>query len=283
MEKERIGDKSEKFKFTFTLPERLSSPSDIKIVNNTAGLKARHHILGRKYIQLLLALALAVDDVDENDLNTICKKDLFGQLLGFACWSGKDIGAIKSGDQPFTTDTFNLFKRWFFWSPYNLFVGPVGELRIFDPSSGVEQACPRGFPGARWDALKAIPLYFETIGVPLSDLVRLNDTGTVTWYLQGGKKTIKDDLQKLVKKVCANENPDLLTTYEFNEEEWVAVQPAANVYDSILKNIAKEQSVAGLYKLIQSYQLQFISIKWEDFVKLAPQVRNSYKFILLPK
>ena len=79
MEKERIGDKSEKFKFTFTLPERLSSPSDIKIVNNTAGLKARHHILGRKYIQLLLALALAVDDVDENDLNTICKKDLFGQ------------------------------------------------------------------------------------------------------------------------------------------------------------------------------------------------------------
>jgi hypothetical protein len=53
--------------------------------------------------------------------------------------------------------------------------------------------------------------------------------------------------------------------------------------DSEPPRAAKEQSVAGLYKLIQSYQLQFISIKWEDFVKLAPQVRNSYKFILLPK
>jgi|SoiMethySBSTD1v2_1073268.scaffolds.fasta_scaffold610535_3 hypothetical protein len=283
MEKERIGDKSEKFKFTFTLPKRLTSPGDIKIANNTAGLKARHHILGRKYIQLLLSLALAVDDVDENDLNTVCKKDLFGQLLGFACWSGNDIGAIKGGRQPFTTDTFNLFKRWFFWSPYNLFVGPVGELRIFDPSSGVEQACPRGFPGTRWLALKAIPQYFETIGVPLKELVRLSDDGTVTWYLNGDKKTIKTALQQLVKAVCVTESPVVLTAYEFNEEEWVAVQPSPNVYKRIMENIAEQQSVDGLYQLIQNHQLQFITIKWEDFVQLEPQVRNSYKFILRPQ
>jgi hypothetical protein len=278
------SNNSDKFTFTFTLPDRLPSPDDLKTFDNAEGLKARHHILGRKYIQLLLALSLAVDEVDENNLDTIIKKELFGHLLAFACYNVNEIGEIKHGSKRFDNQTLNLFKKWFFWSPYNLFIGPTGDHRIFDPLSGVEQTCPSGFPENRWAALKAIPQYFEQIGVPLKELVNLHNGGSAKWGLIGSKDKIKNDLQLLIKAVCQTGNVNTIEPYAFNEAEWIVVQPSPNVLDKIIKQINIEQSVDTLYQLVvKDYNLKPVQIIWKDFVKLESQVRRSYKFVLRPK
>src|SRR5262249_37157914 len=136
MEKKYEAKNQETFSFKFTLPPRVNAPNDIQIQDNQDGRKARHHILGRKYVQLLFALALAVEDLNVGDLDNNEKeidklrgKEVFGHLLRFACWNKDEVGAIIRGDVRFGIDQYNVLKRWFFWSPYNLFIGPGPTLR----------------------------------------------------------------------------------------------------------------------------------------------------------
>jgi hypothetical protein len=267
------------FSFKFELPEREGHPGWIgAITDNTEGLKARHHILGRKYLQLLFALALAVDDVRPNDLSTIAGKDLFGFLLEFAGWTGNDVGAIKRSEQRFGEAEFNNLRRSFFWSPYNLFIGPIAQLRIFDPSSGVEQDCPRNFPLNRWDALKAIPVYLHEIGVNLQELVDLRDGGTKTWTLTADKGEIRERLRLLIKNVVRTMNapPEV---YEFNEADWVATTGSV----SVQRHIQRCWSVSDLYQFVQENSLLAADASWTWVKTQSASVRSAYKFILIPR
>jgi hypothetical protein len=211
------------FVFNFTLPARLDAPAH--------GLPAagpgfsRHHILGRKYIQLLFALANATEVSN-------------GVLKRFAGWPKPNTSSAIPED--------NELERRFFWSPYNLFIGPDGNHRGFDPGSGVEQVCPPGLyreHAQQWEALRAIPAYLESIGVDLSALVWLEDRGILNMTLNVARDQIKSDLTRMIKAVTDTHAGDKVPVYGFHESEWVAVKQ--NI--SIERFINRTQDVRGLY------------------------------------
>ena len=236
------------FDYTFTLPPRLDVPAGYPAVG--ANL-ARHHILGRKYIQLLLALARETGVSD-------------GTLKRFAGWP------INSSSTP---PAAAQFEGRFFWSPYNLFIGPDGNHRGFDPSSGVEQICPPGFNRERWEALKAVPEYFERVGVDLSKLVALEDNGSLELKLKGTKEEIKSALTERIKTITDTSTADKAPVYGFNENEWVAIKDSI----SVGRFIVRSQNVQGLYNYAVENRL-IVDYTWAQVI--GGQL--SHKFILNP-
>jgi hypothetical protein len=236
------------FDYTFTLPARVGVPAAYPAVG--ANL-ARHHILGRKYIQLLLALSRETG-VSE------------GTLKRFAGWP------VSSGS---TAPPDAQLNTLFFWSPYNLFIGPDGNHRGFDPSSGVEQICPPGFSEERWEALKAVPQYFENIGVDLGKLVTLEDNKPLELKLKGTKDEVKSDLTGKIKKITDTHTADKVPVYGFNENEWVAIKDCI----SVDRFIVRSQNVRGLYDYAFENKL-IVDYTWAQVI--GDQL--SHKFILNP-
>ena len=300
MEKKFEAKNQEAFSFKFKMPGREKSPTDIKIQDNQDGRKARHHILGRKYIQLLFALALAVEDLNVSEMDdnvkgieNLRKTDVFGHLLRFACWDKEEVGPIISGNKPFGIDKYNQLKSWFFWSPYNLFIGPAPTLRLFDPKSGVEQTCPRGFLQDRWVALKAIPQFIEDIGIPLNQLVSLEEGAAVDWFVKGNKKDVKVKLCQLLKGIYNTGSAD---PHTFDDQDWIVVQAKLETFDTIIKHVNRqieEKIYNGEYvydsidrillETAKEYAKTFESTL-KDLIKNDPEGLGSrYKFILRPR
>lgn len=227
------------FDYAFTLPPRLAVPAAYPAL--TSPQMGRHHILGRKYIQLLLALARETGVSD-------------GVLKRFAGWPNPD----SSSNIPAETE----FNGRFFWSPFNIFIGPDGNHRGFDPGSGVEQVCPPGLnrrhPG-RWNALRAIPVYFERIGVNLRALVSLEDNAVMNMKLNNTGEEIKSDLTRLIKEVIATETGDKVFMYDFHENEWVAIKQSI-VVDRFIN---QTHDVEGLYNFAVDNKL-LVGRNWSN-------------------
>lgn len=237
------------FEFRFTLPARSATPAwGLPAVG---GNFSKHHILGRKYIQLLFALA------QETGVSK-------GLIKRFAGWP-----INKKSRTPADPELVGRF----FWSPYNLFIGPDAAHRGFDPSSGVEQSCPAGFDPDRWVALKAIPEYFDQIGVKLTDLVKLQDGQSMVITANQEKKAIKDDLTRMIKSVTDTARSDKVDVHGFYEDEWVAIKDSI----SLERHIIREQSAEGVYAFAHENKL-IVDSTWNDVI-----TQNlSHKFILRP-
>jgi hypothetical protein len=214
-------------------------------------------------------------------------------ILRFACWNKDDVGAIIRGDVRFGIDQYNTLKRWFFWSPYNLFIGPGPTLRLFDPKSGVEQTCPQCFPRNRWAALKAIPQFIEDLGIPLLQLVYLKENATANWFLIGDKKDIRVKLSQLLRGIYDTGPAE---PHMFDDRDWIAVKAKGITFETIIKhvNIRIDEKIAkgeNVYHLIDRILLEtakadaeICESTLEDLIEKDPDGLGSrYKFILRPR
>jgi hypothetical protein len=130
---------------SFQSPDRLELASDVQWVldeSNTVqevpqGFLTRHHILGRRYMQLLSAIVIEIRD-----------DALLSALYGIA-------GAKRSDIQP------DELHSAVFWSPLNLFFGPHGIDRVDDPGSDTERRKPLSFPVEVWKALMELKATLE--------------------------------------------------------------------------------------------------------------------------
>ncbi|WP_028066742.1 hypothetical protein [Solirubrobacter soli] len=91
----------------------------------------RHHILGRRYLQLLYQVVAAIKD------------DKLSDLTAQIAYGGE------------------LTPAGVFWSPVNLFLGPGS--RLDDPGSELELKRPASFPNERWTALMALYRFLDTL------------------------------------------------------------------------------------------------------------------------
>ncbi|WP_320775296.1 hypothetical protein [Streptomyces sp. CRN 30] len=137
-----------------------------------------------------------------------------GTLKRFAGWP------VSSGT---TAPAEAQFTGMFFWSPFNLFVGPAGTRRVFDPSSGVEQQRPNSFPSERWAYLKEFPGYFESIGVKLAELAALEDNGVKKWQITPDKEKVKGELTARIKRVTDTVTSDKIPVHDLREADWAVV------------------------------------------------------------
>ncbi|WP_232667853.1 hypothetical protein [Pseudonocardia sp. TRM90224] len=159
---------------------------------------SRHHILGQKYLQVLLALA---------------RKVAVGQST-LERFAGRPITASA----PWPAAMPNAFV----WSPYDLFIGPKAQRRVFDPSSGVEQQKPRSFPEGRWAALKAVPEFLATAGVPLEKLVAAPVGVRQQWRLRRAPGT--DEVTQLIKTISSTVRADHVYPHGLDESDWAFVR-----------------------------------------------------------
>ncbi|MFG3280334.1 hypothetical protein [Streptomyces sp. NPDC048111] len=234
------------WEFQFTLPTRPAPPATFAAVGANM---SRHHILGRKYIQLLLALGQEVPVSD-------------GTLKRFAGWP------VSTGS---TAPVNAQLNGMFFWSPFNLFVGPAGTRRVFDPSSGVEQQRPNSFPEDRWNHLKRIPGYLEGIGVKLSELASLEDTGTKTWNITTSAEKIKDELTALIKDITATVTSDKVPVHKLDEDDW-AIVTYLNVKNYKFRSAEDVQSLYGTFE----------SVLEKDVTFQEALPNDAYRFLLKP-
>jgi hypothetical protein len=121
----------------FSAPGRSDGGEDIDYTIYGAGVPVvapdetfkRHHILGRRYLQLLYQIVNAIDD---DRLNALTARIAFGG---------------------------ELTPAGVFWSPVNLFLGPGS--RLDDPGSELELKRPASFPAERWNALMALYRFLD--------------------------------------------------------------------------------------------------------------------------
>jgi hypothetical protein len=233
--------------FEFTLPPRRDYPT--ALAAPVGAHRARHHILGRKYIQLLQLLA---EKVGVNP----------GTLKRFAGWPEG-----SSSNKPVEGE----FPGRFFWSPYNLFIGPEGQLRVFDPSSGVEQQKPNSFPQNRWDALKAIPPYFQEIGIDLRQLVGLEDGKTEKWDITPSPEAVLSGLTERIKAVTRTGPGDAFVLHAMRNADWAPV-PATAVAN------AKITSYADIEALYRTFRDQINhTVDFEYAITCG-----AYQFLVVP-
>jgi len=252
----------------FTLAERWDAPATLgfdlgnaKELGIPNGKYSRHHIAGRKYMSMLLELLTAFELVTVQDTRARRQDWNIGtcddRIKKFASYAG---------------NAYNALAAAFFWSPWNLFVGPAGDYRAFDPSSGVEPVKPLNFPDARWKAVKAIPVTLEKLGVPLANLVKLDNGADLrfTALLDDGKA--KDELRALLDGFAGMMGAHGGKPYRFSLDEWAVVDTAKDV-KKVLNVASSAQAemqftMAGKEKLIQNEKT------WADVANQQPgQIR----------
>lgn len=264
------GQNESTFTLKFHLEEREKKPKN-EILNCGNDMSC-HHIMGRKYIQLLWALAIETGLVRETNQGYPVEDDAY-VIKRFAGWP------LDSKKKPQFMPNDSELKKRFFWSPFNLFIGPNQDWRGFDPSSGVEQICPASFPTNTWEALKAIPIWLEQIGVDLKQLVSAEDNSTIVLKINQSRDRVKQSLKKLLKQVCRTSAKG--TAHGFRHEDWVAVK----YNQSISRKIKSSEDVTVLYEFCCANQLviqkEGVTNYWE-YATINNRL-TGIKFILKPK
>lgn len=259
---------------TFVLTERWDAPATLSLDRGSdqdAQLVpkerySRHHVVGRKYLQMLMHLLELFEFVTVVDRRVRMQDQVIARcdprIQKFAEYRGSNLQALKAA---------------FFWSPWNLFVGPMAELRTFDPSSGVEQVRPKCFPEKRWNALKMIPETLEQLGVVLANLVILRDNESLKVTLKVGDDVARQKLDRLLEKlkaVCPK--TQVGKPFRFNPDEWAVVDTSK---DS--KHILQVTNASGARtQYAQAVSSGLIAYKktWKD---VADQMGTPiYKMIL---
>lgn len=261
----------------FVLDERFDAPgtltmdvgNDEDAVAVAAGNYSRHHIVGRKYLQMLTHLLVEFEYVTVADRSVREADQVIAtcdaRVRKFAEYQGNNLRALKGA---------------LFWSPWNLFVGPKGEFRTFDPSSGMEQVKPKGFPDDRWKALKQVPLTLEDLGVSLVNVVTADNGDELNFTLKVEDATAKTRLNALLdalKAACPEKQTG--KPYRFNPDEWAVVDTSR---DS--KGILKVTSSAGAqtqYAQAETHKLIASNKTWRD-VASQPAGRETHKMIIKP-
>ncbi|MEJ3653192.1 hypothetical protein WEH80_09420 [Actinomycetes bacterium KLBMP 9759] len=230
------------FDLDVTLVEHPAAPAAFGPVG--ANL-SRHHVLGQKYLQALLALARKVT-VEPTTLER---------------FAGRPITAST----PWPAAMPNAF----FWSPYDLFIGPKAQLRVFDPSSGVEQQKPRSFPGDRWAALKALPEFLAEVGVPLEKLVAAPVGVRQRWRLR--RSPGSDEVTQLLKAISSTVRSDHVYPHGLDETDWAFVREVD------VRNF-HPGSAEDVHSIHQRFRKQIVTgISFADAL-----ASNAYRFLLVP-
>jgi hypothetical protein len=239
----------------FTLPARPVAPNVAGLATPNGNGWSRHHIVGRKYLQFLYKILEAYGFIVSGNL-----AECDNRVKKFATY-----------DNTGPRDMDELATGWF-WAPTNLFLGPNGDFRSFDPSSGVEQVKPKGFPQKRWDAVKLIPATLEAIGIDLNSLVKHQDGQEQTYTIPKNDDDIRVTLGKLLDALYAVAT---VNAYKYKDDEWAVVQ------DSELLAVQNSKQVSTQYQLALNKKLVKIDKSVENDVVTQQLTSVTLKAILI--
>lgn len=211
-------------KVTFVLNTRWEAPGtlgfaklgDAALIDNSR--YSRHHVAGRKYMQMLSFL------LETFDFFTVTNRQVRAadHVLNTCDPRVRKIAGYTNGGAA------HALRAALFWAPVNLFVGPSRDYRTFDPSSGVEPVKPLSFDVARWKALKEIPEALDQCGVSLANLANCDDGEELTFNLKvddAKAKKILGDLLTSLNGACGQAQAQI-QPWRFSEDDWSVVDTA---------------------------------------------------------
>jgi hypothetical protein len=229
---------------------------------------SRHHVAGRKYMQMLSFL------LETFDFSTVTNRSVRAadHVLNSCDVRVRKIAGYTNGSAA------HALRAALFWSPVNLFVGPSRDYRTFDPGSGVEPIKPLSFDVARWKALKEIPDALDQCGVSLLNLVNCSDGETLTFNLKvddtKAKKIIGDVLTSL-NAACGQAQAQI-QPWRFSEDDWSVVDTTKDTKGILA--VTSAAAAENQYTEAKKGKLINLSKTWADVA--AQEGTKSLKMIL---
>jgi hypothetical protein len=175
-------------RISFVVPPRTEAPDDgYHGLEGVAGSAvrdvtkySRHHVVGRKYLQLLQVLWEHYGFITYVDArppppgggrHADQPEDHERRLS-----ADTDPRVVALAQMPANADRGTVH-TYLFWMPLNLFVGPSADYRTFDPGGGLEPVKPLTLPAFRWAAVHQIPAAMRALGIPVRVLEQERATG----------------------------------------------------------------------------------------------------------
>jgi hypothetical protein len=258
----------------FVLRERWDAPDNLGFDTSLAkdetipnSKYSRHHIVGRKFMTMLMELLTTFEFVTIQD-RSVRPQD----------WNVQACDDRIKKFAEYTGNAYNALFAAFFWSPWNLFIGPARDYRTFDPGSGVEPVKPKNFSATRWAAVKAIPEVMDKMGVPLAKIAALDNNGEITFTLKVDDSEGKKSLEELLEGFSKMRGKQTGKPYRFDPDEWAVVNTSKDAR-KVLEVTNNEKAVLQ-YKMAGEAKLIEAEKTWSE-VANQPAANIKLKMVLI--
>jgi hypothetical protein len=260
-------------KIKFVLRDRWDAPDNLGFDTSLAGdatitnaKYSRHHIVGRKFMTLLMELLTEFEFVTIRDRN-VRPQD----------WNIQNCDDRIKKFAEYTGNAYNALFAAFFWSPWNLFIGPSRDYRTFDPGSGVEPVKPQNFNETRWKTVKKIPTVMEEIGVPLEKVAALDNGDELTFTLKSIDSAAQASLEDLLKDFHTMRGKQTGKPYRFGPDEWAVVDTSKDARN--VMQVTNNDKARMQYKSATDAKL-IVQKTWSD-VANQPATKIVLKMVLI--
>lgn len=230
-------------RISFVVPDRTEAPDDgyhglegvaTSTVRDVTKY-TRHHVVGRKYLQLLQVLwehygfityVDARDPPPGGGRHPDQPEDHERRLS-----PATDPRVVALAQMPANADRGTVH-TYLFWMPLNLFIGPRARYRTFDPGGGLEPVKPLTLPAYRWAAVHRIPVTMRELGIPVRVLEQERASGeTFTFDVHVSDAVARETLGDLLgvladaqRRAAGSGRAGRVRPFRFDEDaDWAVV------------------------------------------------------------